>query len=99
MGVEGAGVRIFQRSGVGALDHDDDGVEGLRALARGIEAGVFQPDNPNRMARTLVAMQQVRLADWLADDMAEDRDAIVRELERQLRRCFCVRPEDRGEAA
>jgi hypothetical protein len=31
--------------------------------------------------------------------MSEDPDTIVAEIELQLRRSFCVRPEDRGEAA
>ena len=68
-----------------------------KLFERGIEAGVFHPGNPNRMARTLVAMQQVRLADWLEDDMREDSQAVVAELELQLRRCFCRRSEDRGD--
>jgi AcrR family transcriptional regulator len=70
-----------------------------RLFRQGIELGIFHPGDPDRMARTMVAMQQVRLADWLADDMSEDPDTIVAEIELQLRRSFCVRPEDRGEAA
>jgi AcrR family transcriptional regulator len=70
-----------------------------RLFGQGIEAGIFHAGNPNRMARTMVAMQQVRLADWLADDMADDPDTIIAEIELQLRRCFCRRPEDRGDRA
>lgn len=70
-----------------------------RLFRQGIELGIFHPGDPDRMARTMVAMQQVRLADWLADGMSEDADAIVGEMELQLRRSFCARPEDRGEAA
>lgn len=70
-----------------------------RLFRQGIDLGIFHPGDPDRMARTMVAMQQVRLADWLADGMSEDADAIVGEMELQLRRSFCARPEDRGEAA
>jgi AcrR family transcriptional regulator len=66
-----------------------------RLFRQAIDRGIFHPGDPNRMARTMVAMQQVRLADWLADDMAEDPDAIVGEIELQVRRSFCARPEDR----
>jgi AcrR family transcriptional regulator len=70
-----------------------------RLFRRGIEAGVFHPDDPGRLARTLVAMQQVRLADWLAGGMREDPEEIVSGMVLQLRRSFCARPQDRGEAA
>lgn len=68
-----------------------------RLFGRGIEAGVFYPDEPSRLARTMVAMQQVRLADWLAGGMREDPDEIIAGMEIQLRRAFCRRPEDRAD--
>lgn len=72
-----------------------------RLFRQGTEAGIFHPGDPNRMARTMVAMQQVRLADWLADWQAghtnDDPDPLIAELELQLRRSFCARPEDRGQ--
>jgi len=70
-----------------------------RSFERGIAAGVFYPGDPNRMARTLVAMQQVRLADWLAEGMRDDVETVIGEMELQLRRAFCRRPADRGDTA
>ncbi len=66
-----------------------------RLFGRGIEAGVFYDEDPDRLARTMAAMQQVRLADWVAGEMAEDPDAVVASIERQLRRSFCKHPNDR----
>ncbi|MGH0034004.1 MAG: TetR/AcrR family transcriptional regulator [Myxococcota bacterium] len=66
-----------------------------RLFRQGVDAGIFHAGDPNRMARTMAAMQQVRLADWLDDDMREDPDTLVAELELQLRRCFCRRESDR----
>lgn len=60
-----------------------------RAFRNGIEAGLFEPDDPRRMSRTLSAIQQVRLAEWLEGDMADDPDAIVAWMEAKLRRAFC----------
>jgi AcrR family transcriptional regulator len=68
-----------------------------RLFRRGIEAGIFYADDPSRLARTLVAMQQVRLADWLAGGMQEDPEEIISGMELQLRRAFCARAEDRGD--
>jgi AcrR family transcriptional regulator len=67
-----------------------------RLFRRGIESGIFFPGDPDRMARTMVAMQQVRLADWLADGMRDDPETVVSEMELQLRRAFCARARDRG---
>ncbi len=69
-----------------------------RLFRRGIDEGIFYPDEPGRMANTLAAMQQVRLAEWLAGGMTEDPEEIISGMELQLRRAFCVRPEDRGDA-
>jgi AcrR family transcriptional regulator len=66
-----------------------------RLFRRGMESGVFHEGDPDRMARTMVAMQQVRLADWLGDDMADDPKSLIAEMELQLRRAFCRRAEDR----
>jgi len=70
-----------------------------RLIARGIDEGVFYPDDPGRMARTMVAMQQVRLADWMAGGMQETPEEITAGMELQLRRAFCIRPEDRKDPA
>ncbi len=69
----------------------------VRLFARGIADGTFYPDDPGRMAHTLAAMQQVRLAEWLGGGMAEDPEEIIAGMELQLRRAFCMRYEDRGD--
>ena len=63
-----------------------------RLFRRGIEDGVFYDEDPSRMARTMVAMQQVHLADWVSEDMTEDPEEVVGAIERQLHRSFCRRP-------
>lgn len=67
----------------------------VQLFQRGIEDGTFYSDEPERMANTLVAMQQVRLADWLAEGRREDSEEVIAGMERQLRRSFCRRAEDR----
>jgi AcrR family transcriptional regulator len=66
-----------------------------RLFRRGMQSGVFHDGDPDRMARTMVAMQQVRLADWVDDEMADDPESLISEMELQLRRAFCRRAEDR----
>ena len=67
----------------------------VRLFERGMKDGVFYVDDPGRMANTLAAMQQIRLAEWLAGGRVEDPDRILSGIELQLRRAFCVRPRDR----
>ena len=67
----------------------------VRLFERGIKDGLFYPDDPSRMANTLAAMQQIRLAEWLAGGQADDPDPILSGIELQLRRAFCIRPRDR----
>ena len=57
---------------------------------RGMETGLFVSGNPDRMARMMVAMQQVQLADWLEEDMVRDPEDLIAEIERQVRLSFCV---------
>jgi len=69
----------------------------VRVFERGIDAGIFYADDPDRLANTVAAMAQVRLADWAADGMKGSPEALIAGMELQLRRAFCVRPEDRGD--
>lgn len=69
----------------------------VRLFARGIESGVFYPGEPGRLANTLAAMHQVRLAEWLAGGMQEDPEQVIAGMELQLRRAFCARAKDRGD--
>lgn len=67
-----------------------------RLFERGIAEGTFYEDDPSRLANTLAAMQQVRLADWLANGMKDDPERVIRGMELQLRRAFCSREPDRN---
>jgi len=71
-----------------------EGVQRMaKAFAIGIRAGIYlDDDSPQLMARTLMAMHQVRLADWVAGGMKESVADVTRKMHRQLLRTFC-RPE------
>ena len=69
----------------------------VKLFEQGIAKGTFYPDEPARLANTLAAMQQVRLADWIAGGIREDPEEIISSMEIQLRRAFCAHPEDRGD--
>ncbi len=60
------------------------------AFGAGIAAGFFVPDDPIRMARTAVAMHQVRLADWVDRGMTEPIADVAAQVKRQFVRAFCV---------
>jgi AcrR family transcriptional regulator len=60
-----------------------------QVFARGIAEGVFIDDDPSVMARTMIAMHQVRLADWVARGMQDDPERLVSAIQAQLVRCFC----------
>ena len=50
------------------------------------------PDRyPRLMARLLIAMQQVQLADWVEDGMTREPAELVAEMQTQARRTFCRR--------
>ena len=68
-----------------------DGVAQLAAIfARGIDDGVFEPGNPDRLARTMLAMQQVLLADWYEEGANAPQHQVMDEMEVLLRRAFCT---------
>ena len=56
---------------------------------RGIAQGLFYEGDPHRMARMMVALQQVQLADWVDGGMTRDPAELVAEMQTQARRCFC----------
>ena len=69
----------------------NDGVAQLAAIfERGIAQGVFEPGSPDRLARTMLAMQQVLLADWFEDGMTQPEPELMDEVEVLLRRTFCT---------
>ena len=57
---------------------------------RGIAEGVFHPGDPKRMARMMIAMQQVQLASWVEGEMELAPEELIGEIERQVRRSFCL---------
>ncbi len=69
----------------------NDGVARLAEIfQRGIDAGVFEPGPADRLARMMLAMQQVQLADWIEGGMETAPEALMAEVERLLRRAFCT---------
>lgn len=68
-----------------------EGIAMQRTLfARGIEAGVFHPGDPELLARMMVAMQQVQLAAWIEGDRQRAPEGLIAEMETQIRRSFCA---------
>ena len=69
------------------------GLEQFASLfRRGIEAGDFVDDEPELMARMVIACQQVRLAMWMEHGCKEAPDAVIDAELRHLLRSYC-RPE------
>jgi hypothetical protein len=68
-----------------------EGVAQLEAIfERGIKAGVFESGRSDSMARMMLAMQQVQLADWLEEGMATEPELVIAEAETLIRRAFCT---------
>ena len=68
---------------------------------RGIQEGIFHPGDPRLMARLMIAMHQVVLADWVERGMQRDPQTLVADIHDQLRRSFCrgmVAPQEEGES-
>jgi AcrR family transcriptional regulator len=57
---------------------------------RGIDQQTICAGNPELMARMMIAMQQVQLADWVERDMATDPQTLIRDIQDQLQRSFFV---------
>jgi AcrR family transcriptional regulator len=69
------------------------GLEQFASLfRRGINDGDFVDDDPELMARMVIACQQVRLAMWMDDGCKADADVIIEASLRHLLRSYC-RPE------
>jgi AcrR family transcriptional regulator len=64
-----------------------------RAFEAGIRAGLYLDDeSPTLLARTMMAMHQVRLAEWVATGMKDSVEEVTQKMHRQFLRTFC-RPE------
>lgn len=64
-------------------------------LARGVEAGLLIPEEPRLMARSLVATQQVYLADWVERGMVESPQEVAARLRTLFRLLFRIERGDR----
>ncbi|MGB5683793.1 MAG: TetR/AcrR family transcriptional regulator [Polyangiales bacterium] len=56
---------------------------------QGIEAGDFVDEDPELMARMVIACQQVRLAMWMDGDCKDDPERVVDAALRHLLRSYC----------
>jgi AcrR family transcriptional regulator len=68
--------------------------EGLQRVAKLFEAGIragicIDDDPPLLMARTMMAMHQVRLADWVDNGMKESVADVTQQMRREFVRVFC----------
>jgi len=84
-GLAGAGGR--SRSQAHAWEEGIELYAGI--FERGIASGLFHPGSPRLLARMAIALQQVRLADWIERDMQPDPAELVADLHAWLRRAFC----------
>jgi len=55
---------------------------------RGIDAGVLHAGPPRLLARMMIAMQQVQLADWVERGMQQDPGDLVADVHAWVRRAF-----------
>ena len=73
----------------GAAVERDMSIAQAAGFERGIAQGVFYEGDPKLMARTLVAIQQVMLTEWVEMDMRDDPEALIDAMQTQARRAFC----------
>lgn len=59
------------------------------ALEHGMQAGELIPAPPVDQARMLLALQQARLASWVADGMQESHDSVLTRIQADFVRQFC----------
>lgn len=60
------------------------------AFRRCIEAGIFIESDARLSARTMIAMQQVQLADWIEHGMKREPQELVEAMLAQVRRAFAA---------
>jgi AcrR family transcriptional regulator len=79
----------------GGSDLWNEGVSIPRALfARGIAEGIYVDEDPDILARKMLALKQVELSHWAEQRDESDPEAVLRSLEDQFLRAFCE-PEGR----
>ena len=70
-----------------------DGFEMMTgAITRCIDEGSFRPGDPDLVARTMIAMQQVQLAHWLTTGMKRAQAEVVDDVIDQVMRLFGTAP-------
>ena len=84
-GLAGAGSRSHSQAH--AWEEGIDLYAGI--FERGVGAGVFHPGPPRLLARMMIAMQQVQLADWVERGMQQDPGDLVADVHAWVRRAFC----------
>ena len=57
---------------------------------RGVALGEFVDEEPDYLAKLFSSMDQVLLADWVADGMRADRDTLARRLRDIVERALCL---------
>jgi AcrR family transcriptional regulator len=62
----------------------------VSAFEAAVRAGLCVDERPDLMARTMVAMHQVRLGDWVDRGMKESVADVTRAVHRELVRAFCT---------
>lgn len=68
-----------------------NGIElGTAAFKAAIDQGLMVQDDPLLLFRTVVAMHQVRLADWVEKDMEASSDEVMAAIRNQFVRAFCT---------
>lgn len=60
----------------------------MELLRAGMADGTFYEDDPERLGRTLTAMQQVQLAMWVERGMSEPVEELVARIQTELTRAF-----------
>lgn len=73
----------------------DAWTRGLSMMSKSFElgqaSGIFHADErPDLMARTTLAMHQVRLGDWVERGMVDTHEDVIRGVHRQFIRAFCT---------
>ena len=70
----------------------NEGVSIPRDLfARGIVEGIYLDDDPDLLARKMLALKQVELTHWVDKGMEVDHAVVLDRLESQFVRAFCTR--------
>jgi len=60
-------------------------------FARGIAEGIYVDDDPDLLARKMLALKQVELTHWVDNGMATEHAIVLDRLESQFVRAFCTR--------